>query len=213
MNVICKTKNQLLFQVQNLKQSLELQRKDLNDCRAEITALKMQMEGFRSGRNLSATDVEHAQSESVEIYKQEIKSLRMEIESLKSRNTNASDSVVSICSDREITNALENIVEMHEDKNAIPSLADAVPRLAVGEDTQSQIIQISDDSKDKSVELSPGLLENPSSEDSSLENTESVSKLNNELLSDDSWLLLKSDTLNAEAASEKMASSLLFVRH
>ncbi|PON49229.1 LIS1 motif containing protein [Trema orientale] len=197
--------------VQNLKQSLEHQRKDLNDCRAEITALKMQIEGFRSGRNLSATDVDHTQS--LERYKEQIKSLQMEIESLKSRNSNAPDSVVSISSDRETTYASEKIVEIHEDKNVIPNPADAAPRVADGEDAQSQITQNSEDCKDKSAELSLGLLENPSSENSSSENSESVSKLNSEQMSDDSSLLPKSDNLNSEAASEKMASSLFSMRH
>ncbi|KAI3857729.1 hypothetical protein MKW92_041680, partial [Papaver armeniacum] len=35
-------------EAQDLKQSLELQRQELNDCRAEITSLKMHIEGSRS---------------------------------------------------------------------------------------------------------------------------------------------------------------------
>lgn len=201
------------FQVQNLKQSLELQREDLNDCRAEITALKMQIEGFHSRRNLSAPDIDNAQSESLERYREEIKSLQMEIESLKSRNTNAPDSMVSICSDSETTLASEKIVEIHEDKNAISNPADEAPRVEDGEDVQLQITQVSEDSKDKSVELSLGLPENPSSDISSLENTESLSKRNSEVPSEGSRPLPKLDNLNAEAAPEKTVSSLFSVRH
>uniref|UniRef100_J3L0G3 LisH domain-containing protein n=1 Tax=Oryza brachyantha TaxID=4533 RepID=J3L0G3_ORYBR len=44
--------------VQDLKQSLEIQRKELNDCRAEITSLKMHIEGTRSSKQLSAGDTD-----------------------------------------------------------------------------------------------------------------------------------------------------------
>ncbi|GJN40239.1 hypothetical protein PR202_gb29424 [Eleusine coracana subsp. coracana] len=40
--------------VQDLKQSLDVQRKELNDCRAEITALKMYIEGAQSSKQLVA---------------------------------------------------------------------------------------------------------------------------------------------------------------
>lgn len=189
--------------VQNLKQSLELQRKDLNDCRAEITALKMQIEGFRSGRLLAATEADHPQSDSIERYREEIKSLQMEIETLKSRNTNAPDSLVSISSDNEFAHASEKIVEIHEDKSAIAPPVDASPRVADSENSQSLITQIPDDSKDKSEERSQGLPVNPSNDNSFLENSESVSKLNGELPSEDSKLLPKSDNLSVEADSEK----------
>ncbi|PQQ12717.1 lisH domain and HEAT repeat-containing protein isoform X2 [Prunus yedoensis var. nudiflora] len=77
--------------VQNLKQSLEHQRKELNDCRAEITALKMHIEGYRSGRNMVAADADHVQSLSLERYREEVKSLQMELESLKSKHAKAPD--------------------------------------------------------------------------------------------------------------------------
>uniref|UniRef100_A0A0D9V1J2 LisH domain-containing protein n=1 Tax=Leersia perrieri TaxID=77586 RepID=A0A0D9V1J2_9ORYZ len=51
--------------VQDLKQSLDVQRKELNDCRAEITSLKMHIEGTRSSKQLSAGDTDgfnHANS-------------------------------------------------------------------------------------------------------------------------------------------------------
>ncbi|KAF2538102.1 hypothetical protein F2Q68_00022654 [Brassica cretica] len=45
-------------QVQSLKQSSEHQRRNLNDCRAEITSLKMHIEGSRAGQYVSATEGE-----------------------------------------------------------------------------------------------------------------------------------------------------------
>lgn len=44
--------------VQDLKQSLDVQRKELNDCRAEITSLKMHIEGTRSSKRLSSGDTD-----------------------------------------------------------------------------------------------------------------------------------------------------------
>ncbi|CAN6872845.1 unnamed protein product [Brassica oleracea] len=46
------------IQVQSLKQSSEHQRRNLNDCRAEITSLKMHIEGSRAGQYVSATEGE-----------------------------------------------------------------------------------------------------------------------------------------------------------
>ena len=44
--------------MQSLKQSSEHQRRNLNDCRAEITSLKMHIEGSRAGQYVSATEGE-----------------------------------------------------------------------------------------------------------------------------------------------------------
>lgn len=173
----------------------------------------MQIEGFRSGRLLTATDADPPQSDSIERYKEEIKSLQVEIEALKLRNENAPDSFVSISSDKEYAQASEKIVEIHEDKTSTSPPVGTAPRVTDGEDAQSLITQISDDSKDKSEELPQGAPVNPSNDTSSLENSENVSKLNDELPSEDGKLLLKSDNLSVEAASETTASSLLSVMH
>uniref|UniRef100_A0ACD5VLQ2 Uncharacterized protein n=2 Tax=Avena sativa TaxID=4498 RepID=A0ACD5VLQ2_AVESA len=44
--------------VQDLKQSLDVHRKELNDCRAEITALKMHIEGTQSSKQMSVGDTD-----------------------------------------------------------------------------------------------------------------------------------------------------------
>lgn len=51
--------------VQDLKQSLDVQRKELNDCRAEITALKMHIEGTRSSKQMSIGDTDGLTSQSI----------------------------------------------------------------------------------------------------------------------------------------------------
>ncbi|KAM0871343.1 hypothetical protein ACQ4PT_039467 [Festuca glaucescens] len=44
--------------VQDLKQTLDAHRKELNDCRAEITALKMHIEGTQSSKQMSVGDTD-----------------------------------------------------------------------------------------------------------------------------------------------------------
>ena len=168
----------------------------------------MQIEGFRSGRNFAATDVNHVQSELLEKYKEEIRSLQMEIVSLRARTTNAPESLVSVSSDGDSILVSEKIVEIHEDRTAIPNPVDTVSTFADGEDSQSLLAQSSDDIKDKSEQLSQGLLVNPCNDNSS-ENSESVSKLNREPPSDNRR---PPDNPNVEAASENTASSLISLR-
>jgi hypothetical protein len=69
--------------VQELKKSLDRQRKELNDCRAEITSLKLHIEGTQSGRRLIAVgDVENGQPPTLENYRQEIELLQNEVNRL-----------------------------------------------------------------------------------------------------------------------------------
>ncbi|XP_073108606.1 uncharacterized protein [Elaeis guineensis] len=91
--------------VQGLKQSLDLQRKELNDCRAEITALKMHIEGARASRGW-AGESESTQPLSVDKSKEEMKSSHSEIENLKTSTGN---------SEAEDTQPEEKVVEANEE--------------------------------------------------------------------------------------------------
>ncbi|XVF20742.1 hypothetical protein REPUB_Repub12eG0029200 [Reevesia pubescens] len=102
--------------VHDLKQGWEHQKKELNDCRAEITSLKMHIEGSRSVQNFVATNVDSAQSQALENYKEELKSLQMEIERLKEEKRNIPDLVDSSCAEKESTQTEEKVVEMDENK-------------------------------------------------------------------------------------------------
>lgn len=209
------------MQVKDLNQSLERQRKELNDCRAEITALKMHIEGSRSGWNLAANDVDHAQAESLERYKEEIKSLQMEIEGLRAKQTGVPDSVNSMNSEKEAIHVDEEVVEIHEDKNVISQLADPPLRVADTEDAPLAT-EPSDASMIKLEEPSHGSLMSSndnrkqllmSSNDTSfLDNSESISKHHGDLLSEDAGLLLKEDNRSVEALPEKMVSSFYFIQ-
>lgn len=169
----------------------------------------MHIEGSHSGWNLAATDVDHVQAESMERYKEEIKSLQMEIEGLKAKHTGAPGSVNSINSEKESIHAEEKVVEIHEDKNVISQLVDSALRVADTEDSQLAT-QPCDTNMDKPEELSQGSLMS-SNDNSFLENSESTSKHHGELSSEDTGLLLKEDNLNVEASPEKTASSFYFI--
>ncbi|CAA6673224.1 unnamed protein product [Spirodela intermedia] len=54
------------FKVYDLKQSLELQRKELNECRAEITSLKMHIESSRASQGWVSEKTEHLQSRNID---------------------------------------------------------------------------------------------------------------------------------------------------
>ncbi|GAB2300022.1 hypothetical protein Dimus_034064 [Dionaea muscipula] len=66
-----------------MKQLVENQRKELNDCRAEITSLKMCIEGSRSGRDVQVNDNDILQSQSSGHKKEETISQEVEIDSSK----------------------------------------------------------------------------------------------------------------------------------
>lgn len=64
--------------VQKMKQLSESQRKELNDCRVEITSLKMHIEGWRSGKGQSTSNADHAQPHSLESATKETSSMLMD---------------------------------------------------------------------------------------------------------------------------------------
>lgn len=193
--------------MQDLRKALEHQRKELNDCRAEITALKMHIEGSCSSQNLVAPDVV-VQSQSLEKYKEEIKALRMEIERLKAKNTNAPDSVGSVYS--ESTQTEEKVVEVDENKS-VTSYPISMVEVLNSEEVQSLATQILDHSTIKQPEeASQEALTNLSNANNDLANSESILKQNDEPTPEDSVLNSKSGCLSDEA--DKTASSFSIFR-
>lgn len=182
----------------------------------------MHIEGSHSGWNLAANDVAHAQAESLERYKEEIKSLQTEIEGLRAKQTGFPDSVNSMNSEKEAVHVDEEVVEIHEDKNVISQLADPPLRVADTEDAQLAT-EPSDAGMIKPEELLQGSLMSSndnrkqllmsSNNTSFLDNSESISKHHGDLLSEDAGLLLKEDNRSVESLPEKMASSLLYSSH
>lgn len=186
--------------IQDLKKTTEHQRRELNDCTAEITALKMHIEGSHSVRNFSTTNGDVIQSQPVERYEEEIKSLLKEIERLRAKNTDAPDSVGSVYSESIQTE--EKVVEVDEDKTV---LAHPSVEVVNSEDAQSLATQTLDDNTVKQPdaflqgESTSSLKENIASE-----NSENVPNLNDESPLKDSGLPLQSVNASVEAASDKM---------
>ncbi|CAO2190480.1 unnamed protein product [Urochloa humidicola] len=87
--------------VQDLRQSLDVQRKELNDCRAEITALKMYIEGAQSNKQLFVGNSDGLESNSI----------ANSVEEAASLNNKDEDSKES----ESITNKLEPAVKLTED--------------------------------------------------------------------------------------------------
>ncbi|PIA33417.1 hypothetical protein AQUCO_04100089v1 [Aquilegia coerulea] len=139
--------------VKNLKQSLELERTQLNDCRAEITSLKMHIEGSRSGKGQIAGDIEHLQSQSIANYKEEIKSLQMEIESLKAKSLIARSPGELVNCENENLQSEDKVVEIHEDSAIMSHPMNLVPGVSDVEDTTSLTEQKFEDINDRSEEL------------------------------------------------------------
>ncbi|KAL7232019.1 hypothetical protein ACSBR2_010104 [Camellia fascicularis] len=190
--------------VKDLKQLLDHQRKELNDCRAEITSLKMHIEGCRSGWNLAAGDIEHMQSQTLESYREEIKLLHKEIETLKSTKFVATESVESNNHDTEFMVTKDKVVVFHEN-NAVSSPVEITSGVLETVGAQSLANQTSDDTSDK-PETVPGetLLSSSNDNNGAIESAEHVPKNDGEPLLENNGLLLKSDSRGSEPVPEKM---------
>ncbi|KAH9675673.1 rab11-binding protein relch [Citrus sinensis] len=193
----------------DLKKTTEHQRRELNDCTAEITALKMHIEGSHSVRNFATTNGDVIQSQPVERYEEEIKSLLKEIERLRAKSTNASDSLGSVYSESMQTE--EKVVEVDEDKTV---LAHPSVEVVNSEDAQSLATQTPDNNTAKQPnEVLQGESTSSLKENIASENSENVPNLNDESPLKDSGLPLQSDNASLEAASDKMASFILWFRN
>lgn len=184
----------------DLKKTTEHQRRELNDCTAEITALKMHIEGSHSVRNFATTNGDVIQSQPVERYEEEIKSLLKEIERLRAKSTNASDSLGSVYSESMQTE--EKVVEVDEDKTV---LAHPSVEVVNSEDAQSLATQTPDNNTAKQPnEVLQGESTSSLKENIASENSENVPNLNDESPLKDSGLPLQADNASLEAASDKM---------
>ncbi|TYI74500.1 hypothetical protein E1A91_D07G204200v1 [Gossypium mustelinum] len=187
---------------QDLKQALENQRKELNDCRAEITSLKMHIEGSSSLQNPVAANLDSTQSQAIESYKEEIKSLQMEIERLKAEKTNISDLVDSSCGDKEAIQTEEKVVEMDENRTQISHHIE--PAEVVDSNTLVMPVQTFDNSTPKPEENLPESSMNPSNSTDGFPDGRNLSQQEEKPLSEDSGLHLNSENLGSEPVPENM---------
>ncbi|XP_022992815.1 lisH domain and HEAT repeat-containing protein KIAA1468-like [Cucurbita maxima] len=189
--------------VQDLKKSWEHQRKELNDCRAEITALKMQIEGSHSNLYSVTNDVDPGQLQSSETYKEEIKLLKIEIETLKAKNMNALKPVEPTVTKEVPENAEDVVVEIHEDKNMLAHMSDEGNMVVDNGDIRSLTTQTPGNNMSKSDEVLHELTVVSSNNDNCMENKESISEQNGQQLTEDNVLPVKENNPCDEAVFEK----------
>ncbi|RZS09310.1 hypothetical protein BHM03_00040382 [Ensete ventricosum] len=99
--------------VQNLKQSMDLQRKQLNDCRAEITALKMHIEGARASRSWTSGESESTKAPYTDKSKEEKKTSYGELEDLKGVDSTTRNQEPIIALSKDVQSE-EKVVEINE---------------------------------------------------------------------------------------------------
>ncbi|XP_023550500.1 lisH domain and HEAT repeat-containing protein KIAA1468 [Cucurbita pepo subsp. pepo] len=189
--------------VQDLKRSWEHQRKELNDCRAEITALKMQIEGSHSNLYSVTNDVDPGQLQSSETYKEEIKLLKIEIETLKEKNMNALKPVEPTVTKEVPENVEDVVVEIHEDKNMLAHMSDEGNMVVDNGDIRSLATQTPGNNMSKSDEVLHELTVVSSNNDNCMENKESISEQNGQQLTEDNVLPVKENNPCDEAVFEK----------
>ncbi|KAL3630359.1 hypothetical protein CASFOL_023343 [Castilleja foliolosa] len=169
--------------VQDLKKTLKTQSKELNDCRAEITSLKMHIEGALSGKLVLAADTKLTQS-LPESQNDDLKILENEV-----------DHVESMKGEEKNDGEVDKVEEPQGNINAssrVSSLADLTTA-----DTETMEKQHSDDTRTRSENLQQELL-TPSGE------SEIYCKDNGKLPSETDSIITKSDNLDAESIAEKM---------
>lgn len=202
MSALSKAVEAKEIMVHDLKQNIEHQRKALNDCRAEITSLKMHIEGSLSGRNLVTTDGEHVQSQASESYTEEIKALQCEIERLKGKNKDAPGSMGSVQSEESIVQTDEKVVEVDENRTITSQPMDLVG-VADNKDAQPLSSQIVEDSTDSPKDISESLPSSSPNINGVLSDVEVKSKQDEESASEASGIHLKSDNLSMKATADK----------
>ncbi|XP_011097164.2 lisH domain and HEAT repeat-containing protein KIAA1468 homolog [Sesamum indicum] len=143
--------------VKGLKKTSESQRKELNDCRAEITSLKMHIEGALSGKILLLTDSAQMRTSSPGKHNEETELFQKEIEMSKVKNSPNAEPTETIKveegNEGQVHDAEEPKVNETGSPGASP-LADLVK-----EETQMTEKKASEDT----ISLSEKVLESPTS--------------------------------------------------
>lgn len=178
-----------------MKQSSEHQRRNLNDCRAEITSLKMHIEGSRAGQYVSANEGNPVQSQSVENVTEQISSLPGEVEKqtverdggLISENSVSAEEGHIRTEDKKVEEEVKNIIA---DQREVAAEASSVSYKTLYNTLENQ------------KEVSNYLL-NPSNGNFSPKDLESILKVDPGIGRGSNS---KSENANGEAASEEMAS-------
>ncbi|KAL9158443.1 hypothetical protein ABFS82_08G069300 [Erythranthe guttata] len=175
--------------VQGLKKTLESERKNLNDCRAEITSLKMHIEGSRSGKIVFPTDSALVQENG------DIRDLSEEVDMLKAKTSESVKREEG--NEGEIDEVEESQVNDDASSLVVGSLADLVTA-----DSGIMEKQLSSDTTSISEKVPEDLLTSLSVIGFAV--SENLYKDNGKPSPDSDSLIIKSDILNAELNTEKM---------
>ncbi|CAL9084218.1 unnamed protein product [Musa textilis] len=182
--------------VQNLKQSMNLQRKQLNDYRAEITALKMHIEGARASRSWTAGESESTKAPYTDKSKEEKKPSHGELEDLKGvdSTTRNPEPIIALSED---VQSEEKVAEINE----VTVVSKSVDLVSTNSD-ENHGYQASEDvrSRPDNIVSDAAIV----SCNDSVEYQENVHKLISELKSGDKGLNQNSESPKREK-SQKMA--------
>lgn len=175
-----------------MKQSLEHQRRNLNDCRAEITSLKMHIEGSRAGQYVSASESDAVQSQSVENVEKQKSALPVEVEKPTIEKDGGLISESSLSNEKGHTQTEDGLVK-EEIKNIVPDQRE------VAADASSISNKTLDSTLENQKEVSNHLL-SPSNGNYSPSDLESILKL------DSGIGRSKSENAIVDTASEETVS-------
>lgn len=188
-----------------MKQSSESQRKEINDCRAEITSLKMRIEGARARSDLASSDTNTVQLRSLESYLEEIQLLQNEVEKLRRLNTLNTVSVECgrvVKGDGDAENGVE---ELSKNNCTEPSLSISSVGIRSA-DSVSPLVVTQDEPRNAEKGSEASLL---SSNDNGLLATAEFVKDDQESPAGSNGLTIGTDTLAATLNVGKMVISLL----
>ncbi|XVF71570.1 hypothetical protein PTKIN_Ptkin12aG0048700 [Pterospermum kingtungense] len=160
----------------------------------------MHIEGSRSVQISVATNVDSAQSQALESYKEEIKSLHMAIERLKKEKTDISGLVDPSSAEKESMLTDEKVVEMDENKTLICHPSETAG--AVDSNAPSLPVQTFNNSTYNAEENLLGSVMNPSSSTDGFPDGVILSQQEQKPQSEDGGLQLKSENHGGEPASE-----------
>lgn len=193
-----------VYQVQDLKKTLESQRTELNDCRAEITSLKMHIEGAQSGKFLLASDKALFPSLSFTRPDKEKEILQNEIEMSKAKNLMNMESMESVKPEEVSDGPAHNDEEPQWVNDNIGPIVGQLADLD-NENTQLLTAHDSDDANSKSEKLLQELLSSSGGNEHTEKRENSIGDNGTE------GLTTNSDNLDPELNAEKMASSCSFL--
>ncbi|XP_068641158.1 uncharacterized protein [Aristolochia californica] len=185
--------------VQSLKQSLEHQRRELNECRAEITSLQMHIEGSRSNRGWVGGDSENVKAPQTDDYEAEIKSLRIEIEKLKVNNSTLENHVENVKNHYE--DSPSEVVEIHEDKAGMVQSMESVVEDLIVEDS---VVHNMENISNKPKEVEQQLLTTNSTTRAVVADHRNADTSDSMLPMKDRVEVTKPESSRMEASSEKM---------